>query len=65
MTRHLAGLDEQVDRAAVQEGELGHIENDRHSWNEHVVDLVLKILDGPDVELAQKEERPISVDVNP
>jgi hypothetical protein len=52
MTRDLTGLDEAVDRAAVQEGELRHVENDRHAWNRHIVDLVLKILDGPDVQLA-------------
>src|SRR5215216_51986 len=52
VTRHLAGPDEQVDRAAVQEGELRHVENDRCSRNHHFVDLVLEILDGPDVELA-------------
>jgi hypothetical protein len=52
MTRDLTSLDEAVDRAAVQEGELRHVENDRHAWNHHIVDLVLKILDGPDVQLA-------------
>ena len=57
MTRDLSGLDEAVDRTAVQEGERRHIQNDRHAWNHDIVDLVLKILDGPDVELAPKDER--------